>query len=449
MKTNKKSPITRRNFMRSTAAAAMAFTIVPNRVFGKDAPSNKLNIAAIGVGGRGARDLAGVSKENIVALCDVDMERAAASIKRYPKAKLYQDFRVMLDKEKNIDAVIVATPDHTHAVVAMAAIQRRKHVYCEKPLAHSLYEVRMITEAARKYKVATQMGNQGHSVEHIRLLCEWVRDGAIGPVREVHTWSNRPSGGYAFPVAMERPKETPPVPQTLDWDLWLGPAKYRPYHPAYVPAMWRGWLDFGTGALGDMGCHILDPTFWALKLGHPTSVEACTTHYEPKVSSETFPVASIVRYKFPARGDMPAVKLTWFDGGMMPPRPEELEPGRKIGDNGAILIGDKGKILHGSHGAGGARIIPETKMKEYKQPPKTIERSNGHYADWIEACKGGKPASSNFDYGGPLTEMVLLGVLAMRMQNRQLEWDPVNMEITNDEEASALINPPYRMGWSL
>jgi len=449
MSMNKKNLISRREFISSTAATAMAFTIVPSHVMGKDAPSNKLNIAGIGVGGRGAKDLRGVASENIVALCDVDSERAAATFKKFPEAKIYRDFRVMLDKQKNIDAVVVATPDHTHAVAAIRAIKMGKHVYCEKPLTHSIYEARMVTEAARKHNVATQMGNQGHSSEQIRMLCEWVWDGAIGQVREVHAWSNRPSGGYAFGVAMERPTETPAVPSTLDWDLWLGPAPYRPYHPAYVPAMWRGWVDFGTGALGDMGCHILDPAFWALKLGRPTSVEACTTHYDPDVGKETYPVASIVRYEFPTRGDMPPVKLTWFDGGMMPPRPEDLEPGRKLGPNGAIFIGDKGKIMHGSHGARGARIFPETKMKAHRRPPKTIERSRGHYEDWIEACKGGHPASSNFDYVGALTEMVLLGVLAMRAKDTKIEWDGDNMTVTNEDEANRYLNPPYRSGWSL
>jgi predicted dehydrogenase len=449
MSTDRKNAICRREFIGSATAAAMAFTIVPSHVFGKDAPSNKLNIAGVGVGGRGAGDLRSVGGENIVALCDVDSKRAAGTVKKFPRAKVYSDFRVMLDKQKNIDAVVVATPDHTHAVATMMAIKMGKHVYCEKPLTHSLHEARMITEAAREHEVATQMGNQGHSSEQIRMVCEWVWDGAIGQVREVHAWSNRPSGGYAFPVAMKRPKEEPPVPSTLNWDLWLGPVPYRPYHPAYVPAMWRGWVDFGTGALGDMGCHILDPAFWALKLGYPTSVEACTTHYDPEVSAETYPVASIVRYEFPARGDMPPVELTWFDGGMLPPRPKDLERGRKLGGNGAIFIGDKGKIIHGSHGAGGARIFPETKMKAYGRPPRMIERSKGHYQDWIEACKGGKAASSNFDYGGALTEMVLLGVLAMRVKNKRLEWDGEKMRVTNNDEANEYINPPYRPGWSL
>ena len=467
-----KKAISRRSFMGAAASTAFAFNIVPSRVLGRNAPSNKLNIAVIGVGGRGGANLRGVESENIVALCDVDMERAKNGINRNPQAKVYRDFRVMLDKQKDIDAVIVATPDHTHYTAAMAAMEHGKHVYCEKPLAHSIYEVRKLTEAARRYKVATQMGNQGHSSEHIRLCCEWIADGAIGDVREVHTWSNRPMGGYAFPSGLPRPKDTPSAPDTLKWDLWLGPVQYRPYHPIYAPIYWRGWLDFGTGALGDMGCHILDPAFWALKLGSPLSVEANTSYnpnpelwmsclansrspkeeipkYLDELRKETYPVASIVRYEFPARGNMPPVALTWSDGGMLPPRPEGMAKGH--GGNGAFIIGDKGVIRHGSHGANGCRIIPESKMREYirKLPPKTIKRVKGHHQDWIDACKGGDPAGSNFDYGGPLTEMVLLGTIAMRIREKKLLWNAEKMEFTNSKEANEFVKPIYRNGWTL
>jgi len=450
--------VTRRDFLSGVAATA-AFTIVPRHVLGgpgRISANEKLNIAAIGSGGMGAANINACSSENIVALCDVDDRHAAGTFNKFPKAGKYKDFRVMLDKEdKNIDAVIVATPDHTHAVAAMACIKRRKHVYCQKPLAHSIYEVRMLTEAARKYKVQTQMGNQGHSSNEIRLLYEWIQDGAIGPVREVHTWSDRPVGGHPwsdFPI-MARPKETPPVPDTLDWDLWLGPVRYRPYHPIYCPTTWRGWWDFGTGALGDMGCHIIDPVFWALKLGAPARVEASTTHYKPEVASETYPRASVVRYEFPSRGQMPPVKLTWYDGRLLPPRPKDLEPGRKLGTNGALLIGEKGTIMHGSHGAGGVRIVPEAKMRAYDRPSKILPRvkggSGGHEQDWVRACKNGKPASSNFDYGGPLTEMVLLGVLAMRLKNTPLEWDSENLKVTNCDEADKYVKPVFREGWTL
>jgi len=453
------SRVSRRNVLRGAVGTVGAFTFVPGHVLGKGGArpaSERLNIAGIGVGGMGGGNLRACSKENIVALCDVDYGHAAGTFKKYPNARTYRDYRVMLDKEdKNIDGVIIATPDHTHAVIGMECIRRGKHVYLQKPLAHSIHEVRMLTEAARKHKVQTQMGNQGHSSNEIRLLHEWIQDGAIGPVREVFAWSDRPVGGNPwsdFPV-MARPKERPTVPDKLDWDLWLGPAQYRPYHPIYHPLTWRGWWDFGTGALGDMGCHILDPVFWTLKLGHPTRVEAVTTHCVPEIAAETYPLASVVRYEFPARGDMPPVKLTWFDGRLLPPRPKDLEPGRKLGTNGALLMGDKGTIMHGSHGAGGVRMIPEVKMKAYKRPPKTLARvkdgSGGHERDWVRACKDGKSASSSFEYGGPLTEMVLLGVLAMRLKNTMLEWDGENMKVTNCDEADKYIRPAFREGWTL
>jgi predicted dehydrogenase len=433
----------RRDFLLSGTAAA-AFTIVPRHVLGGPrytAPSEKLNIAGIGVGGKGAGDIGAVSTENIVALCDVDDKRAGETFEKYPKAKKYRDFRRMLEKEKNIDAVVVATPDHVHAPASMMAIKMGKHVYCEKPLTHSIYEARMLTEAARKYKVATQMGNQGHSGEGARLICEWIWAGAIGKVREVHAWTDRP----IWPQGIERPEETPPVPPTLAWDLWLGPAPERPYHPAYLPFKWRGWWDFGTGALGDMACHIIDPVFWALKLGYPTSVEAVST----KVNSETAPTASIIYYEFPAREGMPAVRLTWYDGELMPARPQELEEGRRMGsrNGGALFVGDKGKLVCGCYGKN-PRLIPERKMQAFERPAKTIPRVKGHHEDWVQACKGGKPACSNFDYAGPLTEVVLLGNLALRT-GKGLDWDGRNMRVTNVPEANQYVRREYRAGWTL
>jgi len=431
--------ISRRNFLGGAAGAA-AFTIVPRHVLGGvgyTPPSEKLNIAGIGVGGRGRKDIEGVSSENIVALCDVDEERAAETFKRYPQAKIYRDFRRMLEKEKNIDAVVVATPDHVHATASMMAIKMGKGVYCEKPLTHSVYESRELAKAAREYKVATQMGNQGQASEQTRLLCEWIWDGAIGPVREVHIWTNRPT----WPQGVDRPKETPPAPSTLDWDLWLGPAPKRPYHSCYLPFKWRGWWDFGTGALGDMGCHRFDPVFRALKLGHPTSVEACCSVPDTKRSEETYPRASIVRYQFPARGSMPAVKLTWYDGGLKPARPEELEAERNMGKSGVIYVGDKGKLMDG-------RLIPEPNMKAYELPPKTLPRSIGHHKEWIEACKGGKPAGSNFDIASLVAEAVLLGNIALRT-GEKLYWDGPNLKVTNVPEANEYIHRQYRQGWSL
>jgi len=446
--------INRRDFL-ATGAAAAAFTIVPSHVLGAakgPAPSDKLNIAGVGVGGMGGGNVRACRNENIVALCDVDHKYAARTFKGYPKAKIYKDYRVMLEKQKDIDAVIVGTPDHTHAVISMAAMQAGKHVFCQKPLAHTVYEARKLTEAAAKYKVQTQMGNQGHSSEAIRLLYEWVRAGAIGKVTEVHSWSDRPIGGpwYANFAVRKLPTDKPKIPEGLDWDLWLGPAKKRDYHRAYHPFKWRGWLDFGTGALGDMGCHILDPAFWVLDLGHPTSILAEVKHHSPELANEVFPISSKLVYQFPARGDMPPVKLIWTDGEFKKKRPKELEPNRRLDASGAVFYGDKGVIKHGSHGAGGMRIIPEAKLKAYKRPPKTLRRvRHGHEGDWLRACKDGKPASSSFAYGGALTEMVLLGVIAMRFSGQKLEWDGKNLKFTNNAKATALVNPPYRKGWTL
>ncbi|HSW01703.1 MAG TPA: Gfo/Idh/MocA family oxidoreductase [Sedimentisphaerales bacterium] len=451
----------RRTFL-GDAAGAVAFTVVPGHVLagsGQMAPSEKLNIAGIGVGGQGAGNIANVASENIVALCDVDRRHAAETFNRHPNTRQYADFRVMLEKEaKNIDAVVVATPDHTHAVASMMAVKMGKHVYCEKPLTYSMHEARELAKAAREAKVATQMGNQGHSGEGIRLICEWIWDGAIGTVRQVHAWTTH----AVWPQGMHRPKEMPAVPEGLDWDLWLGPAPHRPYHPAYAPTLWRGWWDFGTGGLGDMGCHNLDPVFWALKLGAPTGVEASCSIYVPTVTwdkpfnTESYPQASIVRYEFPEREGMPPLELTWYDGGLMPRRPPELEPGRQLGDKlgGVIFVGDKGKLVCGSYG-NSPRLIPESRMKDYKRPNPSIARSVGHHKEWIEACKGGRPAGSNFDYAGPLTEMILLGNIAVRMSLKtqekglRLAYDGPSMRITNLPEANEHLHRQYREGWSL
>ena len=454
---SEKNQINRRQFIGGSAGAAAAFTIVPRHVLGgpgNTPPSDKLNVAGIGVGGMGKRNLKAVSDagENIVALCDVDDEYAEETFELYPNAKKYRDFRKMLETQKDIDAVIVATPDHTHAVIAMMAIQMGKHVYVQKPMTRTVYEARMLTEAAREYKVASQMGNQGHSDEGVRLICEWIWDDAIGPVREVHSWTNRP----IWPQGIYRPRETTEVPRTLDWDLWLGPAPFRPYHPAYLPWKWRAWWDFGCGALGDMACHVLDPVFSALKLKYPTSVEASSPEVYvdrgiiKNTLEETAPLASIIHYTFPERGDMPPVKLTWYDGGLKPARPEELEPDRRMGNgSGVIFIGDKGKLMCGEYGDS-PRLIPEAKMKAYKQPEKYLPRVIGkHEEDWIRACKGGEPACSNFDYAGPLTETVVMGNFAIRLKGKKLDWDGQNMKVTNVPEANEYVNPPYREGWTL
>jgi predicted dehydrogenase len=452
-----KNQISRRQFLGGTAAA-FAFTFVPKSVLGTDGntpPSRKLNIAAVGAAGMARVDIDACSTENIVAICDVDESNAAQTYQAYPQAKKYKDFRQMLEKEKNIEAVIVATPDHTHAVAAMMAIKMGKHVYVQKPLTRTIYESRMLTEAARKYNIVSQMGNQGHSGEGVRLMCEWIWDGAIGPVRQVHAWTNRP----VWPVAKSRPKETPDVPATLDWDLWLGPAAYRPYHPCYHPGSWRAWYDFGCGALGDMGSHVLDPVFTALKLGYPESIEARVSEeseqwFKRAVNTEGFPQSSIIWFHFPARGEMPPVKVTWYDGGLMPERPEELEEGRMMGDEngGVIFVGDKGKLMCGCYGLG-PQLIPAKAMKEYKRPPKTLARipngMDGHEQNWIQACKNGTAASSHFDYSGPFTENILMGNIAIRLPGKKLLWDGPNLNFKNSPEANAMIKSEYRQGWTL
>ena len=445
--------LTRRQFLRVTTALTAAASIVPRHVLGgagQTPPSEKLNLAGIGVGGQGGADLEEFKDHNIVALCDVDWAYAAHTFKKYPDAKRYKDFREMLDKEKGIDAVVIGTPDHIHAVAAMTAIKHGKHVYCEKPLTRTVFEARAVAKAAAETKVATQMGNQGMAFEGNRLIKEWIWGGVIGPVREVHVWSDRPTHRGKMPLwwpqGIERPTDTPPVPDTLDWDLWLGPAPWRPYHPAYVPFKWRGWWDFGSGGLGDMGIHNLAPVFDALKLGPPVSVHASST----PVFKETVPVAAMVHYEFAARGDMPAVKLHWYDGGLLPERPEELEAGRPLDpEDGIIFVGDKGKILVRGWGGESPRLIPESKHREFKFPAKTLPRSIGHYAEWAKACKQGTPTASSFAFAGPLTEAVLLGSVAIRMEGEKLLWDAANLKVINSPEATALLHYSYRAGWTL
>ena len=438
-----KKHISRKSFIITVAATAAgcapnsknkrAQQPVPVRPF---SANEKLNVAGIGIGGQGYGDIERCASHNIVALCDVDWAKAARTFKKFPKAKKYKDFRVMLEKQKDIDAVVIATPDHTHASAAMTAIQLGKHVYCEKPLTHSVYEARRLAEAARGAKVATQMGNSGQASQKSRLMCDYIWDGAIGRVREVHVWSNRP----IWPQQVERPTEVHPVPDTLDWDLWLGPAPKRPFNTIYHPFRWRGWWDFGTGALGDMGCHAFHPIFRALKLGHPTSVQATST-YNGRVNEETYPLASTVHYQFPARGKMPPLRLTWYDGGLKPRRPNELEQGHDLEEGGTLFLGDKGAML-------GHRLIPDAKQLEYGRPPKRLPPSPGHFEEWFEACKGGKPAGANFDVAGLVTEVVLLGNVALRI-GKKLEWDGSNMQFVGMPKANQHLRRQYRHGWTL
>jgi predicted dehydrogenase len=447
------STLSRRAFIRTTTTAAATFMIVKPHVLGRGGPSpnSKLNIAGVGIGGQGGWDIEAVKDENIVALADVDWDYATKAFERYPNAKRYKDFRQMLDKEKSIDAIVCGTPDHNHAFVSMTAIRMGKHVYCEKPLTRTVYEARAIAKAAREAKVATQMGNQGMAFDGNRQINEWIADGAIGPVREVHVWSDRPTHQGKSPLwwaqGVERPTDTPPVPATLDWDLWLGPAPYRPYNPAYAPFRWRGWWDFGSGGLGDMGIHNLAPVFSALNLGAPESVHASST----PVFKETVPLASTVHYQFPARGNMPAVKLHWYDGGILPARPDELEEDERQLDpeDGIIFVGDKGKMLVTGWGGEHPRLIPERRNQEYKRPAPTLPRSIGHHKEWLEACKKGTPTRSNFDFAGPLTEAVLLGALCVRNGGEKLHWDSEKFKITNVSKANDLLHYEYRKGWKL
>ncbi len=450
--------LTRRRFLGQAAAGALAgITIVPRHVLGGPrhiAPSEKLNIAVIGVGGQGMTNLDQLADQNIIALCDVDQQRAAPAYARWPQARRYTDFREMLEERDDIDAVVVAAPDHIHAVASMAAIRKGKHVYCEKPLTHTVREARTLTEAARKAGVATQMGNSAQAGMGVRTLCEWVEDGAIGAITEVHVWSDRPMegiNGLYWDQGVERPKDTPVVPSTLAWDLWLGPAPERPYHPAYVPFAWRGWWDFGTGALGDMGCHAIDPVFRALKLEYPTRVEAVST----RVNKETYPVASMVRYQFPARGKLPPVRMTWYDGGMRPPRPAQLPDGEPlgVGNNGLLFIGEEGIIMSGTGGRDPRLLGPHGPVD--RPAARRIPPSPGHWAEWVRACKGGEPAGSNFEHAGRLTECVLLGNIALRPELRDtlavrpLEWDGPNLRSPNLPQADKFVHTTYRQGWTL
>ncbi len=447
----------RRAFLASTGTAAFGFTLLPRHVLGGPRfvpPSEKVNLAGIGVGGMGGGDIGQHAKNgaNIVALCDVDETRAAGSFNAFPKARRYKDFRVMLEKEaKNIDAVSVGTPDHIHAIATLAAIRAGKHVYCQKPLTHTLHECRTVTKAAHEAGVATSMGNQGHASEGSRLTNEWIHAGIIGEVREVHVWSDR--AGRLWKQGIPRPTDQPPVPATLDWNLWLGPIPERPYNPVYAPVGWRGWRDFGTGALGDMGCHIIDHPVWALGLGAPTSVEASTTIdgsflADGTPSVETYPIASMITYEFPARGNRPPVRMIWYDGGLMPPTPVEMTGGRRLHGNGVLYIGSKGKMHHSSHG-GVPEILSANLMEEAKEVPKTMIRSPGHYEEWMLACKGGPRPVANFDYSGPMTDIVLLGVLALRAPGKRLEWDSANLKVKNAPELDAFVHTEYRQGWEL
>jgi predicted dehydrogenase len=467
----------RRKFLRNSAVAGAGFFIVPRHVIGRGfiAPSDKLRIAGIGAGGKGTSDLAEFAKSpnvNIVALCDVDDRQAVKSRQSFPNAPYYKDFRVMLEKEKNnIDAVSISTPDHTHAVATIAAMQLGKHVYTQKPLTHDIYEARMLTEAAKKYKVVTQMGNQGGSGDGVRKAKEIFEAGLIGDVHTAHAWTNRP----VWPQGIPTPTGQYEVPKELDWDLWQGTAKAIPYNPAYLPFNWRGWWAYGTGALGDMACHIMDPIYRILPILYPDSVEASiatiwSKMWDDSQNADACPASSIIHLNYPRTDGKGNIKVSWHDGGLLPQRPDELLPEEAFGnwDGGVLLIGTKGKLLMDCYGEN-PRLLPTKLMKEATLPTEKIKRvPEGHYLQWVNACIAGYgkgQTSSSFEYAGPFTESILIGNLAIRsflMRNpngkgwndkwlgrKKLLWDAKNMKITNFDEANQFVKREYRQGWTL
>ena len=472
MKKSKSVHASRREFLRNSSLATAGFFIVPRYVLGRGfvAPSDKLIVAGIGAGGKGESDLKNFfesGKAEIAYLCDVDDRQAVNSVKRFPKAKYYKDFREMLHKEhKHIDAVSVSVPDNVHAVAAIAAMQLGKHVYVQKPMTHDIYEARTLTEMAKRYKVVTQMGNQGASSDGVRQMQEWYNAGIIGDAHKIIVWTNRP----VWPQGMGTPKSKDEIPKELDWDLWLGPAEFQEYHKEFVPFNWRGYWAFGTGALGDMGCHLIDPAFKTVGLGYPSEVECSEgsiyeTMWTPVYHPESCPASSSVILKFPGVNGKPDVKLHWMDGGIIPERPEELGPDEMMGggDGGVIIEGTKGKMMCGTYGAN-PQLLPTSRTKEVNVPKTLVRVPEGHYAQWVNACIAGygkNELSSPFEYAGPLTETILMGNLALRSYmikgpngkgwpgRKKLLWDAVNMKITNFDEANQFVKREYRQGWEV
>jgi predicted dehydrogenase len=500
----------RRDFLKGAAMTAAGLTIIPRSVLGGAGftpPSDKLNIAGVGVGGMGRSNLLALSGQNIVALCDVDwgyagkafdkiqadiemgqkrlaeagpdvteaqrargaqqLENLKRLAEHVPKAKRYRDYREMLEQQKDIDGVVIATPDHTHAVIALAAMDLGKHVYVQKPLTWSVDEARKLAKKAKEHpKLATQMGNQGHSSDDARLVNEHIWSGAIGEVKEVQVWTNRPLAywpqGIPRPAAMtSKPGElrwnmpgvmerlanamagSHPVPDTLSWDLFLGPAPFVEYHPVYHPFNWRGWVDWGVGAIGDMGAHLIDHPFWALNLGYPTSVETVSTPF----NKASYPMATTSFYEFPARDKQPAVKLTWYDGGLLPPKPEEMEQEELDKGGGVLYIGSKGKLMHETYG-GNPRLLPKSLHDATGKPPEKLPRiATSHEMNWVEAAMGKTQATSPFDYAARLTEVMLLGIVALRAGTK-IHYDGAAMRITNASGANDFLKREYREGWS-
>ena len=459
MNTSEKS---RRDFLKKTALFSAGITILPSHVIsglGHKAPSDKLNIVGIGIGGKGHVNLRAMASENIIGLCDVDWKYAGLCFKDFPNAKKYWDWRVMFDElSKSMDGVMIATADHTHAGIAAAALTLGKHVYCQKPLTHSVYESRLLTKLTAKHKLATQMGNQGNSGDGVRQLCEWIWNNEIGEIREVHAWTDRP----IWPQGINRPANAMPVPKTLNWDLFIGPAPMRPYHDIYTPWNWRGWWDFGTGAFGDMACHVLDPVYRSLKLGYPEKVRGSST----SINTESAPHAETVEFAFPARDNMPKlalppVKVHWYDGGLLPNLTELLPEGENLmadGLGGCLFIGSKDTLMCGCGGYNPRLLsgrVPVVSPYLRRIPGGEVFYPDGpHEQDWIRACKESPEnrveTSSNFAYSGPFNEMVSLGVLAVRLQglNKALKWDGENMKFTNisaSEELKILVSADFNV----
>ena len=440
----------RRRFLKQILATGVVPMIVPRHVIagsGQTPPSEKLRTAHVGVGGQGGGNLGEIGQfpeVQVVALCDVDTRNLDGAAAKYPGAGKFRDWRRMLEKEKEFDAVVVSTPDHHHAPIALSAMQLGKHAYVEKPLAHTIEEARKMRDMAKKMNVVTQMGNNGHAGEGLRLWKEIYDQGTLGKVQEVHVWSDRP-GTFWNTQGIERPKDTPPVPATLDWDLWIGPAPMRPFHTAYHQVAWRGWWDFGCGALGDMAVHNADPAFYALELGQPDWVDATTS----PSNNDSYPAWSLVTWHFPAKGSRPEVTMKWYDGGKVPEGLKFFEEGRKISDNGCAFVGEKCGLMGGSH-ASPPRLIPDSLMKDFKRPEAVIPRSPGHRIEWVRAALAGKPedAKSGFWYSAPFTEALLVGMLAVRFQKR-IEWDAEKQQAKNCPEAELIIRKAYREGWKL
>ena len=457
--------ISRRGMLAAGVAAPL---VVPRHVLGvgKQAPSDTLTIAAVGIGGMGRRYLAGCKGERVVALCDLDHKRSARVFETYPTATRYHDFRRMLDKEaENFDALIVGTPDHTHAIILMAALGLgKKHIYCAKPITHNIGEARKVRSAfLAAPDVVTKSSVQSSGTEAARNTTELLRSGVIGPVRELHIWCNHP----IYPCSLVRPAGNPSPPPGMDWDLWIGPAPFRPYHSAYHPLNWRPWWDFGSGTVGDMGCHTFHTYFNELQLGAPTTVYGygSTLHrgfIQPVATPECQSHANMVTWEFPARGDLPPLNVYWYDGGMKPHRPMELDHRMPMPRRGVLFVGEKGKLMAGYgggnpfdggdtgavHSIAGGVLLPQDKFRDVQQPPRTLDRCEDHYLEWTQACKKGTRTVCPIEFGCEMTEIALLGALALRT-GRVLQWDATAMRVVNDEDANSLVDPPYRDGWKL